>query len=175
MSLLVWIHATDCVLHLNQLISHHVEYPTRLHLIFGGKALQDPKPLMDNNILPVSTIILNLRRRGGAEDYSKTNYMGGGIGSISIKNTETHQKHKNGGLSFKNILQGKNTPSIKTKQVGTKPSPYIVEQLNCTPEFHIDIPETDENCNKYEKQVIICRFNCFWPKPVELFHWIFTN
>lgn len=110
MSLLVWVHATDCVLHLKNLISHQVGYPTGLqHLIFGGRALQDPKPLMDYNILPVSTIILNLRLRGGTADYNKTNYTGGGIGSSSTKNTETHQKHKNGGLSLKNILQGKNT------------------------------------------------------------------
>lgn len=50
-----------------------------------------------------------------------------------------------------------------------------MKQLNYTPELNIDILETDEHCNTFEKQAIICRFNCVWPKPVELFHWIFTN
>lgn len=53
--------------------------------------------------------------------------------------------------------------------------PYIVEQLNHTPEYNIDTPEADEHCTIYERQAIICRFNCFWPKPADLFHWIFTN
>lgn len=56
-----------------------------------------------------------------------------------------------------------------------EPRPYIVEQLNYTPELNIDIPEIDEHYTIFEKQASICRFNCFWPKPIELFHWIFTN
>lgn len=53
--------------------------------------------------------------------------------------------------------------------------PYIVEQLNHTPEYNIDSSEIDMHCNTYERQPIICRFNSFWPKPVDVFHWIFTN
>jgi len=53
--------------------------------------------------------------------------------------------------------------------------PYIVEQLNHTPEYNIDILEIEEHCTIYEIQAIIYRFNCFWPKPVDLFHWISTN
>jgi len=52
----------------------------------------------------MSPIILNLRLRHGATDYNKTNHSGGGFGSSSTKNTKTHQKHKNGGISFMNIL-----------------------------------------------------------------------
>jgi len=65
--------------------------------------------------------------RGVATDYDKTNHSRGGFGRSSTKNTETHQKHKNGGLCLKNILQGKNLASVTTKQAGTKPCPYIVD------------------------------------------------
>lgn len=117
-----------------------------------------------------------MRLRGGTTvAYNKTKQIGGCIESSSTKNIETQQKHKIAGLSFKNILQGKNTPTMTRKQVGIEPSPYIMEQLNYTPELNIDIPEIDEHCNIFEKQAIICRFNCFWPKPVELFQWIFTK
>ena len=74
-----------------------------------------------------------------------------------------------------NILYGKNSPSATTKQARTEPSPYVVEKLNHIPKLNIDVLETDEHCNILEKQAIICQFNCFWTKPAELFHWIFTN
>lgn len=82
---------------------------------------------------------------------------------------------KTGRISFKNILQGKNAATTTPKQVRMEPRPYIVEQLNYTPELNIDIPEIDEHYTILEKQALICKFNCFCPKPIELFHWIFTN
>lgn len=80
-----------------------------------------------------STITLNLRVRGGATTFISTKKTEGGSG-ISRKtknNTDPQQKHKNGGISFKNILQGGKTPTVVPKKAGTKHSPYIVEQLNC--------------------------------------------
>lgn len=50
-----------------------------------------------------------------------------------------------------------------------------MEQLQHTLELTIDILKAEEVCNSYEKQVIICHFNGFWPKPFDLFHWIFTH
>jgi len=50
-----------------------------------------------------------------------------------------------------------------------------VKQLIYNPELNIDLPESDEQFDSLESLAIICRFNCFWPKPVELFHWILTN
>lgn len=50
-----------------------------------------------------------------------------------------------------------------------------MEQLNHTPEYNIDTPEIDEHYTRYERQAIICRFNYFWPKLVDLFLSIFTN
>lgn len=97
MSLLVLVHATDCVLHLKNLIFHHIGYPVGLqHLIFGGRALQVPRPLTSYNIFPMSTIKPNMTLRGGVTVYSKTNHIVGGIGSSSTKNIETHQKQENG-------------------------------------------------------------------------------
>ena len=46
MSLLIWVHAIDCVMHFKNLISNHFGYPGGLqYLSFGGKALEYPKPL----------------------------------------------------------------------------------------------------------------------------------
>lgn len=85
------------------------------------------------------------------------------------------QEHTKGGSSYKNILQEKNKDTTPTEPAGSTPSPYIVEQLNDTPELSIYISQIDEHCNTYESQASICPFNCFWPKPMKLFHWILTN
>lgn len=55
------------------------------------------------------------------------------------------------------------------------PSTNIMEKLNYTLELNIDTPETNEHCASFETQAIICHFNCFWPKLVEMFHWILNN
>ena len=66
-------------------------------------------------------------------------------------------------------------PPTAPKQVRTEPSPYIVEQMQHTPKLTIDTTEAEKVCNSYEKLAIICRFNGFWPKPLDLFHWILTK
>lgn len=50
-----------------------------------------------------------------------------------------------------------------------------MEQLNYTPELTLDTTEVEEVRNIYERQALICRFNGFWTKPMDLFHWIFTK
>lgn len=55
-----------------------------------------------------------------------------------------YQQQKSEGLSFRNILEGKKTKTTSTKQAGTEPTPYIVDQLSYTPELNTDTPETDE-------------------------------
>lgn len=176
MSLLVWVHASDCLMHLKKIISQNTGYPAQIqHLLYGGKSLQDDRTLTDYNILSTSSLILNLKLRGGAATSSKINSAGGGIGSSTSKSTESKQKQKNESLSFKNIIQGKNTVTTPSNPTGFVSNPYIVEQLNYTPELNIDTLEIDEHCATIESQVIICRFNYFLPKLIELFHWIFTN
>lgn len=69
----------------------------------------------------------------------------------------------------------KKTAPEPSKQTGNAPNPYIVEQLNNNPKLNINMPKSDEQCASLESLAIICRFNCFWPKPVELFHWILAN
>ena len=55
------------------------------------------------------------------------------------------QKAYNWYINIKNILQGNKKQISPTEPEGYAPRPYIVEQLNHTPELAIDIPEIDEN------------------------------
>ena len=42
MSLLIWVHAIDCVMHLKNLISNHFEYLAGLqYLIFGAQSSEE--------------------------------------------------------------------------------------------------------------------------------------
>lgn len=52
---------------------------------------------------------------------------------------------------------------------------HIVEQQKCVPELTIDTSEIEEHRSTFESQAIIWIFNYFWPKPMALFHSIFTN
>lgn len=69
-----------------------------------------------------------------------------------------------GGLSFKNILQGNKTTAEPKKQVGTSPSPSIVELLNSILELTVENAEIDEHYATFESQEIICGFNWFLAK-----------
>lgn len=63
----LWALATDYVTDLKQNIAIHIGYPiNQQHLIYGGRSLQDSRSVKDYNIKPISTIILNMRLRGGA-------------------------------------------------------------------------------------------------------------
>jgi len=88
------------------------------------------------------------------------------------------QKHITG-KNWRTIFQ-KHSPREKYIHTNTKTSKNGTKAIYCgTTELHpilnIDIPEIDEHYTIFEKQAIICRFNYFWPKPVDIFHWIFTN
>ena len=74
------------------------------------------------------------------------------------------------GTSYKNVLQGKNVATTTTAPVESTPNPYIVEQQKIVLELNIDTPEIDEHRSTFESKAIICRFNYFWPKPMELFY-----
>jgi len=167
-SKLIWVKGTDTVKQMQEIIMQQLGYPIKSqNLIHGGRALQDTKFLWEYQIEPLSTIMLNLRIRGGASVNGRNNNRAEGSGTSSGK--------KPGSISFKNILQGKNTKGTAPNQIGMDAGPYIVDQLDHTPEYNIDTPEIEEHCTTYERQAIICRFNSFWPKPMDLFHWIFTN
>lgn len=116
-----------------------------------------------------------MRLGGGAATSNTTKKTEGGSGSKTKHNLDSHQQHKSEGISFKHILQGGKSSTTTPKQAGTEPRPYIVEQLQYTPKLSIDTSEIEEVCNSYENKAIICRFNSFWPKPMDLFHWILTK
>ena len=126
--------------------------------------------MMEYGIKVDSTISLNFRLRGGVVQQGRPRSAGGEKGKKA-----TPQQQPTGGLSYKNILQGTKSAGPSPVQEGAVPRPYIVEQLGQTPTFKIDSSETEDYVKSYETQALICHFNCFWPKPMDLFHWIFTR
>ena len=88
----------------------------------------------------------------------------------------SHTAHSKG-PTYRNVLQGGKTKdaTAAVAQAENSPKPYIVEHQSCVPKINIEIPDIDLHRTIFESQAIICRFNCFWPKPVELFQWIFSN
>lgn len=164
----IWVIESDTVKKMQERIMKQIGFPIRFqNLIYQGRALQDTKYLWEYQIEPLSTIILNLRMRGGASVNGRNNNRAEGSG--------TNARKKPSNTSFKDILQGKNKEETTPNQTGMDARPYIVEELDHTPVYNIDTPETEDYCNIYERQAIICRFNSFWPKPVDLFNWIFKN
>lgn len=115
------------------------------------------------------TITLNLRLRGGAAQNNPRSAGG------DKRNMPSSSQQSNGGPSYKNILQGKKAAGSPPEQAGNTPRPYIVELQEQTPALKINNTATEEHTKTYEAQALICRFNCFWPKPMDLFHWIFTQ
>lgn len=121
-----------------------------------------------------------MRLQGGAAtsklaEGATSKQAEGGSGSKTNLNPDSHQQHRSEGISYKHVLQRGKSSTAAPKQAGSEPIPYIVKQLQHTPELTIDISKAEEVCNSYEKLSIICRFNGFWPKPFDLFHWIFTH
>lgn len=127
-SSLVWLQASDKVSQMKQNIMQNLGYPShQQNPICGGRSLQDDRSLHEYNILPATTIILNLRLRGKAAGSSKSKGAGGVVGSSLPKGTELNKEHINGGLSFKDILQGEPTTIANPEQTHNTPHPYIVE------------------------------------------------
>lgn len=104
-------------------------------LVNRGRSLQDFRSIKDYNIKPGFTIILNLRLQGGVASGKS---IEGGSGSKSNHTSNPLQQHRSEGKSYKHILQGGKASSSAPKQVGSEPSPYIVEQLQHTPELTIE-------------------------------------
>lgn len=170
-SFLVWVHAYSTVMQLKQQIWALSGYPRQIqHLVNGRWSLQDNKTMGSYGINPGVTIVLNFRLRGGAPFQGQTSSSEGEKG----KNTASHHQPK-GGISYKNILQGNKESGSSPDQGRYTPKPYIVDQLGQTPTLNFDSTGLDVFVNSYETQALICRFNSFWPKPMDLFHWIFTT
>lgn len=108
-SRLIWAYDTNIVIDLKNNIVNHFGYPAgKQHLLTRGRLLQDYRTMNDYNIKLGSTIILNMRLRGGATTNKPSE---GGSGSKSDHNPNTHQHHRSEGTSYKNILQGRKSPT----------------------------------------------------------------
>lgn len=168
---LVWVHVQSTIMQLKQKIWALMGYPVQIqHLVSGRRSLQDSRTLKNYDISPETTIALNLRLRGGALPQGHPSSSGGDKG----KNIASQHQPKEGS-SYKNILQGNRDPGSPLDQGGYTPRPYIVDQLGQTLALNFDSTGLKEFVKSYETQALICRFNNFWPKPMDLFHWIFTN
>lgn len=160
----MWVHAGSTILQLKQQIWAETGYPVQIqHLVSGRWSLQDSRTLKSYEISPGTIIVLNLRLRGGALPQGQPSSSGGDKGK---KTTPQHQPK--GGSSYKNILQGNRDSRSSPEQGGYTPRPYIVDQLGQTPALNFDSTGLDDFIKSYETQALICRFNSFWPKPMDL-------
>ena len=113
---------------------------------FSGRwSLQDSRTLESYEISPETTIVLNLRLRGGASPQGQPSSSGGDKGK---KTAPQHQPR--GGSSYKNILQGNRDSTSSPDQGGYTPRPYIVEQLGQTPALNFDSTGLDDFVKSYE-------------------------
>lgn len=86
---LIWTHDTNRVIDLKNNVANQIGYPTcEQKLVIGGRSLQDHITLKEYNIKPGSSIMLNLRLRGGAATSKATE---GGSGSKSNYDSAQHQ------------------------------------------------------------------------------------
>lgn len=156
---LVWVHAGSTSLQLKQQIWAEMGYPVQIqHLVSGRRSLQDCKSMKSYGFGPGSIITLNFRLRGGAPPQGQQN---------GDKGKKT--------ASYKNILQGSRDAGPSSDPSRNIPRPYIVDQAEQTPAINLDSTGLDDFIQSYETQALICRFNSYWPKPSDLFHWIFTR
>ena len=100
-NIVIWVDETEQVIALKMKITKSQVYPVSVQsLIYEGRALQHHRIIKEYSIISGSTIILNLRLRGGGTgDWRKTKKICGEGGGSTSK-----QNHKNTRPSFKNIL-----------------------------------------------------------------------
>lgn len=122
------------------------------NLIYTGYSMHDNQTLQQYDITKGSTIILNLRLRGGST-------------GTSSKNTG----------SFRDAVKGKEKMKNKEAPLSEAPGPYIVEQKPESPTLQVSMPEVTSLHSDLCKNAVICRFNGFWPKSDALHQWIFIT
>jgi len=147
----IWSFDSDRVSDLQNKITEQTGYlAEEQHLLYEGRSLQECKTMQEYNIKAGSTIILNMRLRGGVESAGTSSQIKG---------------------SFKEAVKGKGKEPI----VATEPSrQYILDQMSKSPSISIDIPEVNNIYSDLQKNVVICRFNGFWPRTDALYQWIHT-
>jgi len=141
------------VLELKKEIQDKLGIPIALQiLLFSGLYLQDQHTLQHYRVAKDSTIILNHQLRGG--------YKG-----ATSKPTGT----------YRDAAKGKESPKGKeSTAVNVPPGQYIVDQVPESPSISLDLPEVKYIFSDLQKNVVICRFNGFWPRTDALYQWIHT-
>lgn len=127
-SKIFWVKALDEVIDLKKKMNTTTSIPaTRQRLIFSGKSLQEGNLLKDYQIQRNSSIVLNLRLKGGYAGVSTStrptqNKIPGQMTGANTFKIGTPNKP-----SYINILQGKNKEATLTEQTKNSPKPYIME------------------------------------------------
>lgn len=122
------------------------------NLLFSGLCLQDQHTLQHYRVAKDSTIILNLRLRGGSK-------------GASSKPTGT----------YRDAAKGKEPPKGKEPSAANEPpGQYIMDQSPESPSISLDLPEVNFIFSDLQKNVVICRFNGFCPRTDALYPWIHT-
>lgn len=125
---------------------------TYQNIIYSGYNLQDNHTLHDYGVTKDSTIILNLRLRGGCKGaISKT--------SGSFLDAVKRKEH----------MQNKLAPTFDL------PGPYIVEYKLEAPMLTVYLPEVIDLYIDLSQKSVICRFNGFWPNSDALHQRIFST
>jgi len=114
--------------------------------------MQDQHTLQHYGIVKDSTIILNLRLRGGCKGSSS-------------KNTG----------SFHDAIKGKDPLQHRPAPTPEIPGPYIVEQRPESPMLTVSLPEVTDLYTDLIHNAVICRFNGYWPKADALHQWVFDR
>lgn len=77
---------------------------------------------------------------------------------------------------YRDAAKGKESPKEKEHAtVNIPPGQYIVDEVPESPSIPLDIPEVKCIFSDLQKNVVICRFNGFWPKSDALYQWIHTT
>lgn len=121
------------------------------NLLFSGRCMQDHLTLQHYGVTNDSTIILNLRLRGGCKGTS-SNTMG----------------------SFCDAVKGKEPLNPRSAPTSELPGPYIVEQKQDSPLLTVTLPEVTDLYSDLIHNSVICIFNGYWPKADVLHQWVFT-
>lgn len=122
------------------------------NLIFSGHCMQDLHTLQHYGVANDSTIILNLRLRGGCK-------------GTTSKNTG----------SFRDAVKGKAPLQHKPTPTTELPGPYIMEQRPESPMLTVSMPEVTNLYTDLMHNAVICRFNGYWPKDDALHQWVFSS
>lgn len=142
------------VLELKQKIQDKLGIPVAFQsLISSGKCMQEHHTLQHYRIAKDSTVILNLRLRGGSK------------GSTS-KSTG----------SYRDAAKGtENQKGKEHANANTPPGQYIIDEAPESPSILLDIPEVKGIFTDLQTNAVICRFNGFWPRSDALYQWIHTT